>query len=185
MSAVWTPLRDIPAHGREFSFNDAEFWKERLQEFHVSVSDAGLLRADVNLLPQSDGVLVSGRLSGELTAPCDRCAEKAAIKLDAGFEEFEPYPDADQAQQPDDSEAEKPEPTFIRQTKAGYELDVAGLVWEQFVLALPVKPLCKESCRGLCPLCGANMNTTPCSCYTEELDPRMAPLRGIKVARKQ
>ena len=51
---------------------------------------------------------------------------------------------------------------------------------EQFYLALPMKPLCREDCAGLCPRCGTNRNTGSCSCVTEPEDPRLAPLRGLK-----
>ena len=63
---------------------------------------------------------------------------------------------------------------------AGY---LAALAWEEFLLALPMKPLCDPACKGLCPQCGVNRNTATCSCGTDAADPRMAPLRGLKVKR--
>lgn len=54
-------------------------------------------------------------------------------------------------------------------------VDLAEVAAEQFTLALPMKPLCTESCRGLCPNCGANLNLGPCSC-PEKRDDRFAPL---------
>jgi uncharacterized protein len=55
------------------------------------------------------------------------------------------------------------------------KIDLAELAGEQFALALPMKPLCAEDCRGLCSSCGANLNLGPCSC-PEKRDDRWAPL---------
>jgi uncharacterized protein len=51
---------------------------------------------------------------------------------------------------------------------------------EQFYLALPMKPLCREDCKGLCPICGVNRNRETCSCRSEWVDPRMEALRKLK-----
>lgn len=55
------------------------------------------------------------------------------------------------------------------------ELDLVDLAVEQFALAVPMKPLCSEECRGLCPRCGADLNRFPCACRVEK-DGRWAPL---------
>jgi uncharacterized protein len=58
-------------------------------------------------------------------------------------------------------------------------IDLSQMVVEQIVLALPMKPLCSDDCRGLCPQCGANRNLQTCSCAPEDTDPRWAPLRTL------
>ena len=50
---------------------------------------------------------------------------------------------------------------------------------EQFYLALPMKPLCREDCKGLCPQCGTNLNTGTCECRPEWEDPRLAALKAL------
>jgi len=50
---------------------------------------------------------------------------------------------------------------------------------EQFFLALPMKPLCREDCKGLCPVCGINRNRETCTCQSEWVDPRLEPLRHL------
>jgi uncharacterized protein len=60
-----------------------------------------------------------------------------------------------------------------------YEEPVVNLVElaaEQVLLAVPLKPLCRETCQGLCPNCGADLNQGPCAC-PRTIDPRLAPLR--------
>ncbi len=64
-------------------------------------------------------------------------------------------------------------------------LDVADLMREQFQLALPMKPLCAPSCRGLCSTCGANLNRTECGCNPVWEDPRLAPLKGLLNRQKE
>ena len=61
-------------------------------------------------------------------------------------------------------------------------IDLRQLVREQIFLMLPMKPLCQESCAGLCPVCGTNLNTGSCECSPEWEDPRLAPLKAL--ARK-
>ena len=59
-------------------------------------------------------------------------------------------------------------------------VDLGEDVRQYLVLSIPLKMLCKEECAGLCPICGNNRNTTPCSCTVEETDPRWAMLKGFK-----
>ena len=58
------------------------------------------------------------------------------------------------------------------------ELDLTALLETEATLALPMKPLCREGCRGLCPVCGGNRNVTPCACEPHAPDPRWAALKG-------
>ena len=59
------------------------------------------------------------------------------------------------------------------------EIDLGEVMREQFYLAVPMKPLCREDCRGLCPVCGINRNRETCSCQTDWVDPRLEPLRKL------
>jgi uncharacterized protein len=63
------------------------------------------------------------------------------------------------------------------------EIDLAPLIAEQVMLALPTRPLCSENCRGLCASCGSNLNIQSCSCSVVIRDPRMAIFRTLKVGR--
>jgi len=59
-------------------------------------------------------------------------------------------------------------------------LSVVPIVEERIQIAVPMKPLCREDCRGLCPRCGADRNLTACGCVVETLDPRWEALRVLK-----
>ncbi|HEX9799345.1 MAG TPA: DUF177 domain-containing protein [Thermoanaerobaculia bacterium] len=62
----------------------------------------------------------------------------------------------------------------------GHELDTTPLVVEQVQLELPTKPLCREDCRGLCPICGGDRNERNCTCENEASDPRWSALAELK-----
>ena len=58
-------------------------------------------------------------------------------------------------------------------------IDLGLMVWEQVYLSLPMKPLCRGDCRGLCPVCGTNLNASSCDCTRETVDPRLASLKAL------
>jgi uncharacterized protein len=62
-------------------------------------------------------------------------------------------------------------------------LDLGEMLREQFYLALPMRPLCRPDCQGLCPQCGADRNVEACQCQTEWVDPRLSVLKAL-VTRK-
>jgi len=63
---------------------------------------------------------------------------------------------------------------------AGDEIDLTPLVGEQAILSLPTRAVCREDCRGLCPSCGANLNSAPCDCKDRAPDPRLAVLANVR-----
>jgi uncharacterized protein len=59
-------------------------------------------------------------------------------------------------------------------------LDLTEAIRQYKVMALPMKPLCREECAGICPTCGKNLNEGPCDCPSDEADPRWAELLKLK-----
>jgi uncharacterized protein len=124
----------------------------------------------------------------ELTAACGRCLLPVSVDLPVEFEltlvAAEARAGAGSAARdgnkgpvggsfaPDDAEEE---------TYAGKVIDLDPIVREQLVLALPGYPVCKESCKGLCPVCGANLNDRECGCDRHVPDPRWAGLKNVKL----
>ncbi len=60
------------------------------------------------------------------------------------------------------------------------EIDIDNLITEELLLSLPLRSLCSEDCKGLCPKCGCNRNEVKCDCTDKEPDPRWAALRNLK-----
>jgi uncharacterized protein len=176
MFELWISLKDVPAEGREFHFTDQSLWTGPMREFAVAGRIAKPFAARLSIVPQGEGFLVHGEFAGSLIAPCNRCAEDFELPVASSFEVYEAPEEEHGDAQEDDDEG------HLRLSPSGsLELDVAGILWEQFVLALPESPICSEACRGLCPQCGVNRNENDCGCVREEGDPRLAVLRNLKL----
>lgn len=180
MQNSWTPLQAVLNEGSHVTLDDQSVWQGPIDEFGLNVRIARPLKAEMQIMPQEDGLLVRGRITGSVILPCNLCIEDTQVEINHGFDSFEPFP-AELA------EGELPDPDvdeyFIRLAPqgTGLEINPGALAWEEFVEALPQYPLCREDCAGLCPECGANLNQAPCGCSHEKYDPRMEKLLGIKM----
>jgi uncharacterized protein len=170
MAEMWLSLSEIPAHGREFSFTDQSMWTDPMEEFGYTYEILSPFEARLTVLPQKKGYLIEGWFGGSVRLPCDRCSEPGTVDMDERFQVYE---------EPAGEETE--EQTFLRPSGKTFELDVPGLLWEQFVLALPPKLVCTPGCRGICPHCGQNLNLNECDCDIEQGDPRLAALKSLKI----
>ncbi len=118
---------------------------------------------------------VSGQAVTRLAMLCSRCLERFDVPVDARFE-LRYVPQTDNA---GDGEREIAEDDLTTAFYREGGLDVTELLREQFQLVLPMKPLCAEACRGLCPECGTNLNRSQCGCVSKWADPRLATLKGL------
>ena len=122
-----------------------------------------------------DAYGVTGRATTRLEVSCSRCLEPFSVPVDAAFD-LQYVPASANAGEGEVEVAEDDLTTaFYREGM----LDLIDLLREQFVLALPMKPLCEEACRGLCPHCGTNLNKSQCECAPRWEDPRLAPLKSL------
>src|SRR5689334_20954244 len=116
-----------------------------------------------------------GRVKTTLELPCSRCLEPFTLPVDQTFDlRYQPH-----AQNTGEGEREIEEDDLTTAFYENDEIDLGQLMREQFYLALPMKPLCADDCKGLCPLCGKNLNRETCACNRTWDDPRMAALRGL------
>jgi uncharacterized protein len=128
---------------------------------------------------------VSGRVTTRLQLECGRCLEAFEIPIDSAFELR--YIPAPSAAGDDGAEAER-EIDEDDLTTAYYKeeaIDLGELMHEQFVLALPMKPLCSDECKGLCPQCGTNLNKGTCDCKPAWTDPRLDALKALVKTDKE
>ncbi len=116
-----------------------------------------------------------GRVNGGLELTCGRCLEPYRLDVDAAFDLMY-SPDQDNV---GEAEVEVADDDLSTAFYHDQTIDLGGLMREQFLLALPMKPLCRDTCRGLCPVCGTNWNTGSCSCSTQWEDPRLDPLKDL------
>jgi uncharacterized protein len=118
---------------------------------------------------------VTGRVKGTLQLECGRCLDAFDVRIEAPFELR--YVPAEQ--NGGDGEKEVREDDLTTAFYRGNAIDLEDLMREQFQLALPMKPLCAEACKGLCPDCGANLNLNPCDCTPSWGDPRLKTLSDL------
>jgi uncharacterized protein len=124
-----------------------------------------------------------GRLDVGLDVVCGRCLESYPVDLREAIDlTYMPQTanvatSGEENRQPSGDEMDV---SFYRNE----ELDLVHMVMEQIVLTLPMKPLCKPDCLGLCPVCGGNRNVTWCECSRQEIDPRWADLKNALSARE-
>lgn len=195
MHDIWIPLNTVDNGGQEFIIDDVAVWTTPLTEFGIPYRIAKPLKGTIFLLPQEDGCLVRGKLTGSLVVACDRCAEDATIDINHSFDSYEAFPasprdgmgdsltDSFDADVDEEAFAEADEAIRLTAEGKGFEIGLSALLWEELLLALPFKPLCKQDCKGLCPDCGKDLNEGSCQCTKEEGDPRMAVLRGLKIGK--
>lgn len=185
MRSQWIRLQSIPPEGIVMQYDSPKLWASIFEEFHIPCTVVDGLVATIDVLPQAEGVLLRGSLRGTLALPCDRCTEESRIALDERFSGFEVYPGETMPDNEEGIFAQETDEAVIRPAEKGNGLEINPLAyaWEELSLALPIKPLCKPDCKGLCPTCGCNKNTETCSCEEKQGDPRLAVLRGLKLPR--
>ena len=147
---------------------------------------AGQGVADLDLYADGTNVFAAGTFKGDLTVACSRCIGPVKLVLDEQLRvTFLPQHEMPAEEEEDEpaSEDDGPEVASGDLDVFPYDgeiVDLEPLLREQFVLAVPFAPLCREDCKGLCPQCGIDRNTDSCSCEAP-IDPRLAALKGLKL----
>ena len=121
-----------------------------------------------NIEPGRAIVQGKGRIS--FTAPCDRCLSDVRVDLSLSPERFVVPPEklSEEDEEVDDL-------SFME----GYELNTETLLYNELMENWPAKILCKEDCKGLCPVCGRNLNEGECGCDRFVPDPRLAGIQDL------
>ena len=117
---------------------------------------------------ENSQVVVSGHGNMKVCMPCDRCLKDVEVTVELDFEYTVNEPDGFH-------EIDDDEQFFMRD----YELDGDELIHNELIMGLPMKVLCKDDCKGICPVCGSNRNKGECGCDTFVPDPRMAAIQDI------
>lgn len=120
-------------------------------------------------------VRIAGTATTTLELLCSRCLDGYSLPVVATFDLS--YLPSDEA--PAGGEVEVADEDINTAYYQHGQIDLAELIHEQLYLMLPMKPLCKDDCQGLCPVCGANRNTTSCTCDATWTDPRLAGLKAL------
>jgi uncharacterized protein len=144
----------------------------------------------------SGGVLLQGNFTAHVGAPCKRCLTDVKLDLPVAFT-INLVPESlargDDFLDDDEKVMEKKERAqgesggsfqlddADEQVFDGKTIDLDPIIREQVLLALPMNAVCRDDCQGLCPQCGQNLNEKKCGCEPKVVDPRLSPLKNIKL----
>jgi uncharacterized protein len=125
------------------------------------------LRGAVQAIRVQDGLLVQGVVESQLGLECVRCLEPFSLVISSELEETYRLSGA----------GSRPGESYVVGDDGWLDLD--PVLREQAWVDIPMKPLCRSDCKGLCPECGVNLNHDSCDCDRTEVDPRLAMLRDL------
>ena len=121
-------------------------------------------------------VHVRGHLAARLGLECGRCLEAFSFAVEQDLDlVYLPHREGLE----DEDEVELADRDMVVAYYRENRLDLGEIVREQLFLSLPMKRLCREDCRGLCPTCGCNRNLGACACPRDEPGPRLVPLARL------
>ena len=134
----------------ELEFHNLEFVNREIE-----IKDP--IKLELEVFNTRDSFVVEGKLKANLILSCSRCLQKysSPVELDISEDVLK-------------SEMEDEE-----------ELYLDEIIVDNIILSLPMKPLCSDDCKGICPECGQNLNEGECDCEVEALDPRLAKLKDF------
>ena len=151
---------------------------EELGTMGCGVPEGSDLALTMRLESVIDGVLVSGTAQAHVVGECSRCLDPVTDEVSVDFAELFGYPETDSRGRPvrrdpaaQDAEEGGPE-------LDGDLLDLEPTVRDAIVLALPLAPVCREDCPGLCPQCGLRLAEAP-EHHHDQVDTRWAALAGV------
>ena len=135
------------------------------------------IKGEVTFSNTGTHIVARGGFTTSIELECARCLEKFRGKVASPVEEELELPvplvelEGDEAEEPPVKELEG---IFVDNV-----LDITELLRQDILLAVPVKPICSDTCKGLCPHCGKNLNQGPCECPQGEVDSALAKLGSL------
>ena len=170
-------INNIPEEGLNLQFHkDSDWFRDLLPE--KEKSDFSLQGIDIFCAAKKmrETVFIDGNLEATVVSNCCRCLEATNFPIKSTFRyTFVP---AQNRLMEEELSPEDLEYGFYQDDV----IDLDGLLFEQIVLQIPIKILCTDTCKGLCPHCGININMASCSCHAEFIDERLAVLKKLKVS---
>jgi uncharacterized protein len=183
-------VRDLPVHRRfEVPATLVADWLKGLPMRDALGApegdpEAGEGVAELDLYADGTHVFAAGTFKGHLAVACSRCIGPVKLAIDETLRvTFMPpgeMPQEEEGETTGEEGAEVNAEDLDLFAYDGEKINLEPLFREQFVLAVPFAPLCAETCKGLCPQCGIDLNTGTCTCE-KPIDPRLAALKGLKL----
>jgi uncharacterized protein len=126
---------------------------------------------------------VEGRVATRVRLSCSRCLKDFDLPLEETFALTftQQLPEVMEEAEEEGAELSAEDMGLI--LFHGDEIELTDEIQQQVIIALPVRPLCSESCKGLCPRCGADLNDGECGCEREDFNIKFAALKNFKVEK--
>lgn len=174
-------LDEIPADGLNLNWTDERSsllaYLENLSQIDFDFETP--LQSEVRVLKAGPSVLMRGRVQTHLKLHCVRCLKEFSFPVSSTFElTLHPLKETSLAEEVELCE-ENTESGFYE----GGEIHLSEIACEQIFLEMPYKPLCQEECKGLCPVCGQDLNLISCECVKGEFGSGFSALRKLKLDR--
>lgn len=168
-------IDDIPEAGLDLDIKEEGPSLDEAAGGRLDFSFPAPVEAHLELSKTGPNVHVGGEIKAKIRLNCGRCLKEFDHDLSLTFSD---YFTAGRAVE---KEKElKPEEMDISYLE-GDEIDTTAMILGQIALDVPIQPLCKEDCKGLCPKCGADLNAGECACEKgEKTDPRLSKLKDFK-----
>lgn len=170
----------VPETGQDFRFELEGGWYRR---FLTAEEDESLaLQQTVvscHVSRMGETVFLEGKIESVVETLCCRCLEAVRLPVSVAFR-YTLVPVKENIRENMELRTEDLDFGFYE----GEVVDLSPLIYEQIMLQIPIKVLCGEACKGLCPQCGANLNAGDCACPREQGDERFAVLRNLKISGK-
>lgn len=171
-------LNKLPPEGLDLAF---EIWEPARAGIALGVDVDGPIRARFDVQRLGSEIRVSGTVSAAVRLECSRCLAPFTLPLESDVSvTFAPPAEATGDEHQRELSGDELEIEPLVQGGA----DLRGVIAEQIHLALPLKPLCSEDCRGICPHCGKEVAAGPCGCPPAGADPRWEALKKLTVPER-
>ncbi|MBI3802268.1 MAG: DUF177 domain-containing protein [Nitrospirae bacterium] len=171
-------INDIPPEGLLLTYEEGP------EEFDLSKSGFAI-KGNIHVLVKAikhneEDVYVRGAITAEIVSECSRCLKPLTNTIESDFQvEYVPRTSVPEGEQ--ELVQEELDLLFYD----GETINIREEVEGQLILSTPMRPLCREDCRGLCPQCGQDLNVRQCNCVVEAPDPRWAGLKEIFENKKK
>lgn len=159
-------VSEIPENGM-----DLELSEKIESDTHLKILSPVL--AFIRIDKKNSEIFLKGTAKATLQQQCSRCLKIFDIEMKIDIDTlYKPSKEID-IEEHYELKSDELETAFYKND----EIDIDDLLKEQILLNLPMKPLCSEQCKGLCPRCGTDLNITQCKCEISEMDERLAVLK--------
>lgn len=172
-------LSSVKRSGEPYSESFELELDEPIEHWGQSYTADGPIAATLDANYTGERIMAKITVSGGFILPCSRCLADARVAIFGELRYLFSLRSPLQEPTDEDDEDDDGEVGVIFVDSFQGELDLREEVWETLLLSLPEGALCREDCKGLCPVCGADLNEGACSCVPDTADPRFAVLRGL------